>query len=161
MAKEIPLSRDFTAIVDDSDYLELSGYKWWADKEGYALTTILGLNKKQNIRMHRLILSAPRGSIVDHIDGKPWNNQRQNLRIVTQRQNLMNTKPRKNKSGFKGVGWYPAYQMWQVRVHLNGKANHVGYFKDPIEAARAYNVKALELFGEFARLNEIPNEEAA
>jgi hypothetical protein len=161
VARDIPLSRGFTAIVDDEDYEYLSRYAWWADNLGYALTSVNQDGKKRNIRMHRMLTKAPIGSIVDHADGNPGNNQKSNLRVVTQSENLMNTRTRKNLSGFKGVGWYKHYQKWQARVHCKGRTYHIGYYDDPIEAARAYNVKARELFGEFARLNEIPGEVSA
>jgi hypothetical protein len=161
LAREIPLSRGFVAIVDDEDYAELSRFKWWADGLGYALTTIGGRNGKKNFRMHRMITGAADGMVVDHIDGVAWNNQRSNLRVVTQRENLLNSRGRLGTmSGYKGVRWYKQTSRWVAHVCCYGKYHHVGYFMDPIEAARAYNAKALELFGEFARLNVIPEEAA-
>ena len=87
-------------------------------------------------------------------DGDGLNNQKANLRICTRSQNKMNGKSYKNSSSkYKGIWWVKKNKKWRVRIRLNNKTIHLGYFKDETEAAKAYDSKAKELFGEFARLN--------
>lgn len=60
-------------------------------------------------------------------------------------------KQKNNTSGYKGVS-YNKRDKYQAKIKFN-KQIHIGYFEDPIRAAKAYDAKALELFGEFAQLN--------
>lgn len=94
---------------------------------------------------------------IDHIDGNPVNNQRDNLRPASRSQNQANRgKPKNNTSGFKGVSWHR--NKWQASIRVNYKPIHLGYFDDPIEAARTYDRAALKYFGKFANLN-FPRED--
>ena len=93
---------------------------------------------------------------IDHIDGNGLNNQRNNLRKATHQENMMNRQSNKNSSSqFKGVHWYERTNKWQARITFNQKRISLGYFTSEIDAAKTYNKKALELFGEFAKLNFI------
>lgn len=97
-------------------------------------------------------MNFPRGE-VDHKNGNGLDNRKCNLRIATSSQNKANTKIRRdNTSGFKGVIWHKASNKWMARV----ADKYLGLFRSKYEAAKAYNQKAKEMFGEFARLNEIP-----
>lgn len=60
---------------------------------------------------------------------------------------------RNNTSGFKGVSFYPRYDKWMSSICINGKLKNLGYFKDPVDAARAYDKAALVNFGEFSKTN--------
>lgn len=117
---------------------------------------------KKNLRLHRLITGAEKGEVVDHIDGNPLNNLRSNLRVTSQANNTINSRPRKGTSSqYKGVCWYKAYSKWQCRINHEGKTYHLGYFDSEHDAARMYNFWAVDLFGEFARLNVIKEGESA
>ena len=107
--------------------------------------------------MHRAILNAPKGLLVDHIDGNGLNNRKSNLRLCTFAQNAHNSRPRRNSSSrYKGVCWHKLKKKWTVSIYKGGKRTYLGYYDDEIEAALAYDRKAEELFGEFAYLN-FPN----
>ncbi len=94
------------------------------------------------------------GLCVDHINGDPLDNRRSNLRVCTHAQNLQNKRKAKHgRALFKGLAWRADIQKWQVSVARGGKRYHLGFFLDQGAAARAYDKKALELFGEFAKLN--------
>jgi hypothetical protein len=98
--------------------------------------------------------------LIDHIDGNPENNFIWNLRPVTPQQNMYNSKiPSTNTSGYKGVSWHKDTKKWRSKIQHNNKFIHIGCYTDLHEAAEAYNVKAKELFGEYARLNVILKEE--
>ena len=105
--------------------------------------------------MHRVINDTPKILGTDHIDGNPLNNQKSNLRNATKSQNGMNRKSNRNSSSkYKGISWNKQNKKWRGEIQKNKKRYGLGYFKSEIEAARAYNKKALELFGEYARLNK-------
>jgi hypothetical protein len=117
--------------------------------------------------MHREILGLNHGdrSLVDHRNGNTLDNRRCNLRLATRAQNVFNTAKRKAKatSKYKGVTWSKQASSngtkydgkWRAQIRHNSKLIHIGMFTNELEAARAYNSKAKELFGEFARLNDV------
>jgi hypothetical protein len=71
-------------------------------------------------------------------------------------QNCQNRKISKlNKSGFNGVSWNNNKKKWVAQIACNNKKIHIGFFNDPIEAAKAFNTAALKYHGEFANLNKI------
>ena len=150
--REIPLTQGKVAIVDDGDYEELSRFNWHCTDQNYAASRIKG----RIVRMHRYLLRPPRHLNVDHIDGDGLNNTRSNLRIVTQSQNCMNMRiPRHNTSGYKGVSWDKSRSLWSAKLMFEQKTINLGRFKTAELAAEAYNKKARELFGEYAKLNDI------
>lgn len=157
MVKEIKLSQGKYALVDDSDYERVSQYKWWAAEVGvtkhfYATTSTY--KPRKTIYMHRLILDAPKGKIVDHINGNGLDNRRANLRLCTNAQNLHNAPAQKNNtSGYKGVSWNKGNKKWQAQICVNNKKIMIGVFADKIEAAKAYDKAALEFHGKFAYTN--------
>jgi hypothetical protein len=77
------------------------------------------------------------------------------LRQATQRQNVQNSRRRKdNSTGYKGVQWTPHARRFRARIKVNGLVIHLGYFADPQEAGCAYTAAAKTYFGEFARGND-------
>lgn len=113
-------------------------------------------NMDANQYVHRMIMNAPKGVWVDHIDGDPTNNTRSNLRLVTPAQNSANQNKASNMSSkFKGVCYYKKLNKYRAYVNHNGKRINLGYHLTENEAAIAYNTKALELFGEYAKLNVV------
>lgn len=155
--KTIALSRGKFAIVDDADFDVLSETRWHFTTVGYAANRGKGL-------MHRLLMNPPPGMQVDHINGDKLDNRRANLRICTQQQNLISKSKRKDsKMKFKGVMYVrPSVRSlnerkrpYYAKIRHAGTWYGLGYFATQEEAARAYNVKAKELHGEFAVLNEV------
>jgi hypothetical protein len=104
--------------------------------------------------MHRVIMNAPAGLVVDHIDHDGLNNTRNNLRLCTPRQNRYNLPPLPNgTSKYKGVHWSKSRRKWRVGIKCGPNAYHIGFFKSEIQAAKAYDKAAKEFFGEYAYLN--------
>lgn len=155
--KTIPLTHGKVAIVDASDYEWLSQWNWYTRLNGhkfYAERMVGGRKNQRQIYMHRLILNAPSGVQVDHIDGDGLNNTRANLRFATAQQNGWNRPaPRTNTSGYKGVHWVKKDKKWTATIRINGKTYGLGYHDSPEEAAHAYDRAARELHGEFAFCN--------
>ncbi len=154
--KQIPLTQGKFALVDDKDFEWLSRWKWYylsnQDRGGYARSNIeLAEGKWKNISMHHLIMGMPNEEI-DHKNGNGIDNQKHNLRLSTTSQNQANRgKQRNNQSGFKGVTF--DRNKWRVAITLKGRVYYLGKFSNIYEAARAYDKKAIELFGEFAQTN--------
>jgi len=156
--KQIPLTQGKFAIVDDEDYDYLMQWKWKASpgrSTWYATRGEGGSNGKQTtICMHRVITGAAKGQHTDHINHNGLDNRRCNLRLCTNLENHLNRLPQKNcSSDYKGVTWNKRLEKWAAQIMLHSKNHHLGYFKDEINAAYAYDEKAKELFGEFAYLN--------
>ena len=153
--KKILLSRQgknkgkYFAIVDDVDFDYLNQWKW-CFHSNYAA----GRKQGKYTAMHTLIMNTPRGREVDHINGNGLDNRQENLRIVNRGQNRMNCKKSKNNnSGYKGVGWFEKAKKWRAQIQFNKKRIHLGVFNNPMKAAKFYDKKAKELFGEYAKLN--------
>jgi len=110
-------------------------------------------NKKLH-HLHRIIFIMHHGyapHTVDHIDCNPQNNRIENLRAANQKTNQQNQKlsPR-STSGHKNVSWSKDKQKWSVRLMIDGKTTHKGYFTDLQEAADHAKKVREEAFGEFA-----------
>ena len=105
------------------------------------------------------ILNIANKPEVNHKDGNGFNNRRSNLRTCNQTQNLGNSKiPKTNKTGYKGVyttenSQKPRTCPFMSKIQFQKKHIHIGYYMTAEEAARAYDQKAKELFGEFAKTN--------
>ena len=154
--KKIKLTQGKYAIVDDEDFAYLNQWKWYFNNKGYAVKNNWENKKWKTIYMHRLIMNTLKKMETDHINGNKLDNRRCNLRICTKSQNQINSNVNiKNSSGYKGVCWHKDRNKWQVQIEFNGKKYYLGYFVDKIGAAKAYNQKAKELFGEFAYLNKV------
>ena len=141
--KQIELTQDKFAIVDDNIYEELNQYKWYSQKgrKTYYARRMLPRNNKKRamISMHHMILGKPeKGFEIDHINGNGIDNRKCNLRFVTKRQNCQNRKNVNDSSKYPGVYWYKQRKKWCARIFLNGKLNHIGYFKIELEAFDAY-----------------------
>jgi hypothetical protein len=147
----------FKVLYDAEDEDKISKYNWCILKDKQ-LFYVQSSRAETTVRFHRLIMNTPKGMDTDHINGNPLDNRKENLRICTAAENARNKGPLKNnKSGFKGVNWHKRDKRWRSQISCYKKYTHIGYFKDKEEAARAYDVKAKELHGEFAYLN-FPDE---
>lgn len=169
MAKEIQLTKGKVALVDDSDYEWLSRQRWLV-VDGRRCYARSFFKSRRGVYMHRLILGVEhQPSIqVDHKDGNSLNNQRSNLRLATQSQNQQNRGlSANNTSGFKGVQRRVhryndgrELERWHAHFKHNNKQIWVGTFNNAIDAAKAYDQRAREVFGEFAYLNFPPEGES-
>lgn len=149
MPKLIAAANDpsITFIVDDEDYALVSPYRWDAKPKGYA--HCWELMKP----MHALV-GETMGitGLIDHINGIKTDNRRENLRPATKAQNGANTGPTKrNTSGYRGV--QRQYGRWVVMMAVDGKATWIGSFDTAKEAGVAYDIKAREVYGEYAHRN--------
>jgi len=146
--------------VDDEDFEPLNQWKWTITEKGYARRRVPD-GRRRNLLMHRSILNAASGVLVDHINGDKLDNQRANLRLCTLTENCRNRKPNLDgTSKYRGVGWSKNENKFRARIKIGGGQRvALGYFKSETEAAMAYNEAALKYHGEFARLNIIESTE--
>lgn len=159
---EIEIS-GYKVLIDDEDWERVKGYSWTLDnaylqREGipYFRATVPNGGKGETVRLHRVIMGCiyKDGTHVDHINHDTLDNRKHNLRVVSPRENKWNQTVRKdNISGYKGVSYKKAIDKYVVRIQYGGKRYNIGTFNDPIEAAKVYDRKALEVFGEFAITN--------
>jgi hypothetical protein len=158
--RRIPLSRGKYAIVDPDDYQRLSQHKWCADR---ALNTFYAKRNRRcrksgkiiRISMHRQIMKAPAGFVVDHINYNGLDNRKANLRLANHSQNVCHRRKlnKSSSSRYKGIYFNKQIRKWRAQIHVNRKFKQIGYFKDEIEAAKAYDRAAKKYHGEFASLN--------
>lgn len=155
--KEISLTRGIVTIVDDDDFEELSKYNWQARIQTYTgLFRAKRHGIPKEVDMARQIMNCPVGMEVDHINGDLLDNRKENLRICTHRQNMCNRRlQRNNTTGYRGVATIDGGNRYYAQIYLNRKKIHIGSFKDPKDAAIAYNEAAKQHYGEFAKLNEV------
>lgn len=151
------------ALVDEADYGLVMQYRWhvweppprpgWRQQGPYAMTNIRrnGDGPYTSRSMHRMITGWKR---TDHHDGNGLNNTRSNLRDVTNRQNLQNSREHLGStSAYKGVYWFAEKARWRAAIKVNGRTVWLGDFAEEITAARAYDVAAAHHFGQYARFN--------
>lgn len=163
--KTLPLSQGKYAVVDDADFEQLSEHKWYAYKEirknrvvWYSVRnepTGCVNRPQRTLQMHREILGVtdPLAKI-DHINGDGLDNQRQNLRLATNRENCQNQhKIPGCSSHYKGVSWCKLTNKWKAQIRVNGHKQHIGLFETEELAAAAYDKRAAQEFGDFALLN--------
>jgi hypothetical protein len=151
--KQIPLDDGFYAYVDAADYEWLSKWSWHL----HGLYAVRH-EKGKRIYLHRAIMQPPQGMVVDHKNRNKLDNTRENLLVCTQQENCHNrSKQNGALSRFRGVSYNSSSRKWVARITFEGKRLSLGYFVEEVEAARAYDRKAVELLGESAKLN-FPDE---
>jgi hypothetical protein len=165
--RKIPLTQGRFALIDPADFPRLNRYKWRLCRTRgknvlYAERSIrLPNGRYSRILMHREVLSlskgelikAPAGYVIDHINGNGLDNRRANLRLATVAQNAWNSRKRNSRSGYKGV-WFAADKgLWRAAIVYHGRRIHLGYFKDKIAAAKAYDAAARKYYREYAKPN--------
>jgi len=138
--------------IDDEDAERILRYSWSINRNkkrnGESSIQSVRTSKQKDgkrtwLKLHKLII--PDAAIIDHIDGNPLNNRKNNLRVCTQGENTRNAKTRSdNKTGFKGVTYRKDMLCFRAKIRVNNKLVHLGYFDTAEKAAIAYNEAALK-----------------
>lgn len=154
----IPYKESFCRCLFDSEDEDLISQYNWFMQNGYAACYIKG----KSVFMHRLILGLedPK-TLGDHKDGNTLNNCRSNLRAATHSENRRNSRKERNcTSQFKGAYYESDRGRFHSQIGIQGKTYNLGRYADERLAGKAYDRKALELFGEFAHINFQSSKEA-
>lgn len=145
-------------LIDAKDKHWITQYSWNLNSQGtkkylYARNAKLGL-------LHRNILEAKKGEIVDHINRNTLDNRRANLRISSRTLNQANSKRPSRLSKYKGVHVETRYRKISYRAQIQNAGRHFhGVARSTeMEAAKDYNFLAIQLFGEHALLNQFDEE---
>src|SRR5262249_14509781 len=139
----IKLSRGQQSLIDDQDLGIVAPYKWYALHEPkndswYAYTRIRVGGKKTSLSMHRLIMNAQKGEIIDHRDRNGLNNQRDNLRRCSHAENMRNRKKQRNGTlPYKGIRKNTNSNSFSAAIKAGGKILHIGSYQTQLEAALA------------------------
>ncbi len=150
----IALTRGKYAVVDAADFERLNRYKWFAthgaNGSDYYAARWEG---KRMILMHREIMNAPDGTIVDHANRCPSDNRQCNLRACTHQQNVFNRRYPARTSQYQGVWYRRDWGKWVAHITLDGRNEHLGVFNDEVAAARVRDRWAFAFHRRFAFLN--------
>ena len=157
---EIPLgNKGELLLIDEEDLPKLKGMKPNLQTNGYPAVVfndpkMRGSKGYREMKyVHRLVLDDPDTNI-DHANGNKLDARKKNLRPCGQSLNQANSKKKStNTSGFKGVNYFKRDGNYQAQITVNYEKTHLGYFKNPEEAARAYDKYAFSIWGKFANLN--------
>jgi len=163
---------DKYSLISPSDFASLSKNTWLLDCE-FGCRRVIRLKGRISghisVHMHReimkdeLALHSQSNNLscklfIDHINCNALDNRRENLRVVTRAQNARNRSKTKKKSSsiYKGVHWKKSDKKWGATIAVNHNKKHLGYFRNEVEAAEAYDEAAKKYHGEFACLNFPP-----
>jgi hypothetical protein len=137
------LTCDKVAIVDQ-EFFYNQDQRWYYDGR-YARSS------KTNQYMHRVVIDAPKGTLIDHINRDRLDNRKCNLRFSNRIQNFFNSKRKKKRkySKYMGVTWIERDKKWAARISPNKKAVHLGRFDNELEAAEAYKKAHEKYFGSY------------
>lgn len=154
----MPLTKDRWTILDEQDYEWAKRFNWQCGQRGYACRSVnLGNRNIITVYLHRLIMRVNTSQYVDHVSGDTLDNRRINLRITNMVQNAQNRRKHSAQGGtssqYKGVSWNSVHKKWAAYIGVNGGRKWLGMHHDEEDAARAYDVAALQHYGEYARLN--------
>jgi len=144
--------------LDRQDYLRLHHHTWFVKyNEGGRYKYVRRKEQvngvQKTIPMHREILNAKPGKVVDHVNGNGLDNRRKNIRECTVSHNAMNKVGRTSGSSkYKGVAKV-VFDSWIARIVKNYRIKNIGTFRSERDAALAYDLFALRLFKDFSRLN--------
>jgi hypothetical protein len=153
-------------LISTSDLEKVKSYpNTWCVKFDSHINSyyVTGMLKKPNgknttIRLHRLILDTPREMVVDHINHDTLNNTRENLRVITNKQNQQNKiiERTNTTSGIMDVTFHRHSGRWRCVITVNGNTYHLGYYDDVKEAEEVV-VKARSVLMPFSKEAENPN----
>jgi hypothetical protein len=161
--RRIPLGDGIYTIIDVDVFYRLGHHKWHLrgsrGKRFYAIRSVkIGHGLAKQLSLHREIMNEPKGVLIDHQNLNSLDNRLANLRTATQSQNIQNRDKRKNTSSrFIGVSFNREMRKWRAFINYQCKGIFLGYFKNEIDAAKAYDAAARKYFGLHAKVN-FPDE---
>ena len=129
---------------DLEDYEKIKDYTWYVGDNGYIKA------ENDDIKLHRLVMDAENGDVVDHIFHNKLDNRKSQLRFVNNSQNQMNRDVGKNNtSGYRGISWHKVHNKWIAQIGLMGKLKYLGLFTNLEDAVDARRQAEEKYFGEY------------
>ncbi len=114
--------------ISPEDLSIVSGARWSLDPKGYVRTT-----EYRPRLLHRILIpEVPVGFCVDHINWDKLDNRRENLRVISFRENNLN-----HKNLFAGVSFHKASGKWRAYAYYYKKQISLGLFNTYQEALHA------------------------
>jgi hypothetical protein len=139
-------------LVDEDDMPLLSGFRWYLRKDRNVTYAVAQPEKRGTwVLMHRLLLGAESGQIVDHANGNGLDNRRENIRFATRATNAANSRKRSSARKYKGVSKNGS--GWSAALTTEGQNVNLGTYRTESLAALAYDIYAVQVWGEFAQTN--------
>lgn len=149
--------KNFEILLDSEDWNTFQQSKWYLCRKGSRKQKIYlqrTTKADREVYFHRIIMKCPKNKTIDHINGNTLDNRKENLRICSQLENNRNKRKSSGRSSrYIGVHYNKIAKNWRSQIQSGDKRIEVGSFNSEIEAAKARDLKAIELFGEFAQLN--------
>jgi len=153
MHSTIKTQQGDAVLLDFEDLEKVAPYVW--NKYPSCRYVQASINNKTT-SIHRLVMDAPDGKSVDHINGDKLDNRKENLRFCSHWENMKNRKPNKDgQSQYKGVVVLPNGRF-RAKIDSDGRRYGLGVYSSERDAVIAYNAAAKVLHGEFAYMNELP-----
>ena len=146
----IDVGRGAIAFIDADDFPHVGRYTWRVRDDGYVQRTWMSQYTMRHELLHRFVMNAGPGELVDHRNGDRWDCRKENLRVATLSQNAAN---RASLAGRTWKGIFQHGETWKARIKVDQQSIYLGCFSTPEEAALAYDIAAKKLFGEFACVN--------
>ena len=141
-------------IIDAEDYDKIKEYRWKTDLGYVTCSVSKGGGRSRNVRLHRIIMDAPKGMVVDHINHNPLDNRKCNLRLVSKLENAWNADHRnRNKSGRVGVSWCESERKWRAQIGVRREKIQLGSYDEFEDAVKAREAAEKKYHGEFSFVN--------
>lgn len=150
------VSKNKSVEIDAGDFDLIAKYSWYIGSNGYAVTRpwIKETKSYRSILMHRYLMNPPDRMIVDHKNRIKTDNRRKNLRVCTHKENIRNSKHRKNNtSGHRGVFLDKRTGHWVAKIMVDYKSKSLGSFDEKESAVKAYRCAAKKYFGRFVNFS--------
>lgn len=152
-------NKHLSFFIDITDLEVISPYSWriilYHTSYKRVETSVYENGKYRHFLLARHLMNYPNGKFVDHKDCDPLNNRRINIRLASEKENSRNVPKTilKRSSIYKGVSWHKRKNKWIATCAVDSRNKFLGYFNNEIDASRAYDLKAKELHGKFAKTN--------
>lgn len=145
-------------LFDRQDYEKVAAHYWAPGgrirssgaKNLYIRAYICGNNSKRMILLHRVIMDAKSGELIDHINHDYLDNRRTNLRFATHQQNSQNRHQRNTKKEIAGVTYRKDRDGYRIRLKVDGKMRSFGYCKNLEDAEKRLIELKNKYYGEFS-----------
>lgn len=146
----LPLPGGHTALIDADDAIRAGEHGWVFNARRRCVQAPIS---NRTVKLHRFLVGAPEGLLVDHANGNVLDNRKANLRLATTSDNARNMRKGRGVSRFKGVSLDRLRGLWTAMISTDRRTRYIGAWSDEVTAALAYDEEARRAFGAFACVN--------